>query len=248
MSIAYRRIVLKIGGEFLCEGTSGATIVPERLQSLCQQIVTIRNLGVELAIVVGGGNIFRGHTYNDRDSGFRRNDADKMGMLATAINALALRSYLEDIAIPCVVQSALALEGITPHFSVQDSLRALQSGRIVLLCCGTGNPFFSTDSAAALRACELEADILLKATKVDGVYDCDPFKNPDAKKFPKLSFREVLEKNLQIMDRTALVLCMENNIPIRIFSSQRSGGIAEAVENISLGTLIGNENDIYGNG
>jgi uridylate kinase len=231
---------LKIIGELIHENSRNLAISHELLEALCKQIIAIYGLGVELSVVIGGGNIFRGHTYNGRNSGFMRTDADKMGMLATTINALALRSILENHGIDTIIQSAVAIEGIVNRFSILDSDQALKSRKIVIFCCGTGNPFFSTDSAAALRACELHADILLKATTVDGIYDDDPHKNPNAKKFDCLSYGKVLEKNLKVMDLTAFVLCMENNIPIRIFSGQREGEMVKAVQNQSLGTFIGN--------
>jgi uridylate kinase len=210
------------------------------LDSLAQQIVAVHALGIELSIAIGGGNIFRGQPYHGRDVRFIRTDADKMGMLATAINAIALRSALETHGINTLVQSSVAIESIVDRFSIHNAKLALKSGKIVIFCCGTGNPFFSTDSAAALRACELHADILLKASTVDGIYDCDPHKNIHAKKFDRLSYQEILEKNLNAMDLTAFVLCMENNIPIRIFSGQRDGEIVAAIQDPSIGTFIGN--------
>ncbi|MDR1591027.1 MAG: UMP kinase [Puniceicoccales bacterium] len=233
----YKRVVLKISGESL-RGNEN-TIDRGLLDALAQQIVTVHAFGIELAIVIGGGNIFRGQSYHGRNSGFVRTNADKMGMLATAINALALQSVLEIHGISAIIQSSVAIEGIADRFSFHNTELALKSGKIVIFCCGTGNPFFSTDSAAALRACELHADILLKASTVDGIYDCDPHKNICAQKFDRLSYQEVLEKNLNAMDLTAFVLCMENNIPIRIFSGQRNGEIVSAIQDPSLGTFIG---------
>jgi uridylate kinase len=234
------RIVLKVSGELIRKNVSETTIDHGLLGSLARQIVAIRALGVELSIVIGGGNIFRGHTYNGRNSGFMRTDADKMGMLATAINALALRSALEAGGTNAIIQSSIAIDGIADRFSIHNTEFALKSGKIVIFCCGTGNPFFSTDSAAALRACELQADILLKASTVDGIYDGDPRNHRHAQKFDRLSYRDVLEKNLRVMDLTAFILCMENKIPIRIFSGQKEGAIIEAIQNPSLGTFIGN--------
>jgi uridylate kinase len=217
-----------------------STIDHDALGALCKQIIAINALGVELSIVIGGGNIVRGQTYHGRQSGFIRTDADKMGMLATAINTLALRSTLESLGAEVVVQSSVAIEGIADRFCPSTAERALKLKKIVIFCCGTGNPFFSTDTAAALRACELRADVLLKATTVDGVYDCDPKSYPHAKKFDRLSYRDVLEKNLNAMDLTAFVLCMENNIPVRIFSGLGEGGIVAAIRDPSMGTFIGN--------
>jgi uridylate kinase len=240
VGLIHKRVVLKISGESLRKSASETAIDHGLLNALVQQITAVHAFGIELAIVIGGGNILRGQTYHDRNSGFIRTDADKMGMLATAINALALRSTLETHGVNAIVQSSVAIEGIADRFSIHHTELALKSGKIVIFCCGTGNPFFSTDSAAALRACELHADILLKATTVDGVYDCDPLKNIHAKKFDRLSYQEVLEKNLNAMDLTAFVLCMENNIPIRIFSGQRNDEIVGAIQDPSLGTFIGN--------
>jgi uridylate kinase len=237
---SYKRVILKVSGELFRKNVSESAIDRRLLDALTQQIIAVHAFGIELAIVIGGGNIFRGQTYHGRNSGFMRIDADKMGMLATAINALALRSALESHGIDAIVQSAIAIEGIADRFSIHHTELALQSGKIVIFCCGTGNPFFSTDSAAALRACELHADILLKTSTVDGVYDCDPHKNAHAKKFDRLSYQEVLAQNLNGMDLTAFVLCMENNIPIRIFSGERDGEIVRAVQDLSLGTFIGN--------
>ncbi|MDR1303482.1 MAG: UMP kinase [Puniceicoccales bacterium] len=240
MSATYSRVVLKISGESVRRNSEDSTIDHDALGALCKQIIAIRDLGVELSVVIGGGNIIRGQTYHGRQSGFIRTDADKMGMLATAINALALRSTLESLGAEAVVQSAVAIEGIADRFSLPAAEEALKFKKIVIFCCGTGNAFFSTDTAAALRACELRADILLKATAVDGVYDRDPKNYPHAKKFDRLSYGEVLEKNLNAMDLAAFVLCMENNIPIRIFSGLGDGGIAAAVRDPSIGTFIGN--------
>ncbi|MDR0418388.1 MAG: UMP kinase [Puniceicoccales bacterium] len=236
----YKRVVLKISGESLRRNDSTITIDHGFLDSLADQAVAVHGLGIEFSIVIGGGNIFRGQTYHGRNSGFMRTDADKMGMLATAINALALRSALEARGVNAIIQSSIAIEGIADRFSIQNTELALKSGKIVIFCCGTGNPFFSTDSAAALRACELHADILLKATTVDGIYDCDPHRNAQAKKLDRLSYREALDKNLNVMDLTAFVLCMENGIPIRVFSGLRDGEIVKAIHDPSLGTFIGN--------
>jgi uridylate kinase len=236
-----------MSGESVRRDSKDSTIDHDVLEALCKQLIAINALGVELSIVIGGGNIFRGQTYHGRHSGFPRTDADKMGMLATAINGLALRSALESRGVEAIVQSSLAIEGIADRFSLEGAERALKLKKIVIFCCGTGNAFFSTDTAAALRACELGADILLKATTVDGVYDCDPHKNPKAKKFDRLSYGEVLEKNLNAMDLTAFVLCMENDMPIRIFSGQKEGEIVGAIRDHSIGTFIGKGSISHGN-
>jgi uridylate kinase len=217
-----------------------ATIDHGQLEVLCREVFApIHGLKIQLGIVLGGGNIFRGHTYNGRNSGFNRNDADRMGMLATAINAIALRSALAGHAIEALIQSSMAIEGAADRFSLDTTEKALNSGKMVIFCGGTGHPYFSTDSAAALRACELQADALLKASTVDGIYDCDPRKNSNARKFDRLTYREVLEKNLHVMDLTALTLCMENHIPIRVFSGQGTGEIFRAIQDPLRGTFIG---------
>jgi uridylate kinase len=231
--------MLKISGELFRESSSITAITHQSLKLITKQILMICELGIELGIIVGGGNIFRGHTYNGRGSGFTRVDADKMGMLATAINALGLRDALEREGVSTFIQSALSIEGIISRFSIYDTEQALRSGKVVIFCCGTGNPCFSTDSAAALRAYEIGADILLKASTVDGVYDSDPRKNLHAKGFKEVSYQEVLERKLRIMDLTAFVICMENGIPIRIFSGQKEDGIIEAIRDPSIGTFIG---------
>ena len=232
----YRRVVLKISGEYLSDGTEA--LAHEKIRTLTEEIVAAKKLGTEISIVIGGGNLFRGHTYNGRDSGFMRTDADKMGMLATAINAIALRSVLESRGTDTVVLSAISIEGIADRFSISRCENALESGKIVIFCCGTGNPFFSTDSAAALRACELRADVLLKATNVDGVYDRDPRQFADAKRFSRITYQEVLQKELHVMDLTAFILCMENGIPIRIFNGTVDGSLAQIVAGKDFGTLI----------
>lgn len=234
----YKRVVLKLSGEALRDKGSGDSFSHDRIDGFVKELLDVRQLGTELSVVIGGGNIFRGHTYNGRHTEFIRTDADKMGMLATAINVLAVRSALEHYGIDTVIQSAIGLEGIAHRFSVTDCNTALKSGKIVLFCCGTGNPFFSTDSAAALRACELQADIVLKATNVDGVYESDPLQNSQAKRFATLTYSDVLQQHLKVMDLTAFVLCMENHIPIRIFSAQKEGSIVRAVRGEAIGTLI----------
>ena len=233
---AYKRVVLKISGEYLSDGN--ATFAHPRIDSLVKEIIAVKDLGTQLSIVIGGGNVFRGHTYNGRDSGFIRTDADKMGMLATAINAIALRSVLDTCGVDTTIMSSIGIEGIANRFSISDCDAALDSGKVVIFCCGTGNPFFSTDSAAALRACELHADILLKATNVDGIYDRDPHQFADAKKFTRLTYQEVLQNVIHVMDLTAFVLCMENAIPIRVFNGAEPGMIVKAASGSEIGTII----------
>ena len=241
MSLKYKRVLLKISGEIL-KGTDGSTVDYSKLKSLCDEISTCVKEGIQVAVVIGAGNIYRGHTYNGRHLDFERVDADKMGMIATIINALALQSYFERQGFSTLLQSSFDVEGICSRFSKSDSLKAMNEGSIIIFCGGTGNPFFSTDSAAALRACELGVDILLKATNVDGIYDSDPHQNPDAKKFEKISYSEVLNKKIQVMDLTALVLCMENGIPLRVFDVNQKGNIEKAIHGEFLGTFVGNLN------
>lgn len=239
MSLKYKRVIIKVSGEALSCG-DGHTINRGLLGNFCQEIVKAKDLGVEIGVVVGGGNIFRGHTYNDRNSGFGRVKSDAMGMLATVINAIAISCELNELGVQTLLQSSFDIEGICEKFTAEKTILGLKGGKVVVFCGGTGNPFFSTDSAAALRACEIGADIVLKATNIDYVYDSDPKKNPLAKKFEKLTFRDVLCLGLKVMDQTAFVLCMENNIPVRIFDAHHAGNIFKVLQGENLGTFISN--------
>ena len=232
----YRRVVLKLSGEALA-GTDGHGINHEILTSISKQIVEVINLGVEVAVVVGGGNIWRGVAGSAR--GMDRATADYMGMLATVINALALQDALENLDMGTRVLSAIEMKEIAEPYIRRRAIRHLEKGRVVIFAAGTGNPYFSTDTAAALRSAEIEADVILMAKKVDGVYDSDPIKNPNAKKYEDLEYIEVLNKGLGVMDSTAASLCMDNEIPIIVFDLTREGNIMKAVMGEDIGTYVG---------
>ena len=208
----YRRIVLKLSGEALREPGSKDNISPQIVNSVALQIKEVLGLGVQVAVVVGGGNIWRGLAASHR--GMNRTTADYMGMLATVINGMALMSGLEDLGVPTRVQTAIEMNNVAEPFILRRALSHLDRGRVVIFVAGTGNPFFSTDTTAALRANEIGADAILKATKVDGIYDADPKTNPDAKKFDCITYAEALARRLQVMDSTAFSLCMDNKMPI----------------------------------
>lgn len=232
----YKRIVLKLSGESLMGSSKSGNIDPARLEQYCEEIKSIRTLGVELAIVIGGGNIFRGgqaETLNiDRVQG------DYMGMLATVINAMALQSALERHGIYTRLMSGIKMEQVCEPFIRRRAIRHLEKGRLVIFGAGIGNPYFTTDSTASLRAVELQADVVLKGTRVDGVYDKDPEKFKDAVKYNTLSFQEAYEKNLNIMDMTAFTLCMENKLPIIVFDMNQKGNLLKIVNGEEAGTLI----------
>lgn len=230
-----RRILLKLSGEALSkDGCRG--VDPQPLKAIAQEIAQVRKTGCQLAIVIGGGNIWRGL----RDGGgvIDRVNSDGMGMLATVINAIALQSALEEIGVPTRVQTSVNIYQMAEPFVRRRALRHLEKGRIVIFAGGTGNPYFTTDSAAALRASEIGADVLLKATQVDGVYDSDPRKNPKAKRIQKISFQQAIAKNLQFMDTAALALCMENKVPVQVFNLHKKGNIKRAVCGEDIGTVI----------
>jgi uridylate kinase len=232
----YKRIVLKLSGEALREKGSGDNISPQIVQAIAQQIAEVQNLGVELAIVIGGGNIWRGLSASHR--GMNRTTADYMGMLATAINGLALMSALESLGVQVRVQTAIEMHNVAEPFILRRAIRHLELGRVVIFVAGTGNPFFSTDTTAALRANEIAAQVILKATKVDGVYDSDPLKNPDARRYERITYAEALAQRLQVMDSTAFSLCMDNRMPIVIFDMNNPGNIRRAVLGEPVGTLV----------
>ncbi|MFA6636732.1 MAG: UMP kinase [Candidatus Omnitrophota bacterium] len=232
---APKRVVLKISGEALM-GKLSFGIDPEINVSVARQIKEAQKSGAEIAVVIGGGNIFRGLTASA--SGMDRSTADYMGMLATMLNGLALQDALEKTGVETRVLTAIEIRQLAELYIRRRAVRHLEKGRVVIFVCGTGNPYFTTDTAAALRAVEINADIILKATKVDGVYTKDPVKHKDAKKFKKLSYIEVLRKNLRVMDATAVSLCMENKLPIVVFDINRKGNIKKAVSGENIGTLI----------
>lgn len=235
--LKYKRVVLKLSGEALA-GTQGFGIDPVTIQSIAQQIKEVCELGLETALVVGGGNIWRGAS--GANKGMDRATADYMGMLATVMNSLALQDALENIGVDTRVQTAVEMRQFAESYIRRKAIRHLQKGRVVIFAAGTGNPYFSTDTTAALRAAEMEADAILMAKKgVDGVYDSDPKLNPDAKKYETLDFLEVLNKGLQVMDSTAASLCMDNGIPLVVFNLEQPGNIMKVVNGEQIGTIVG---------
>lgn len=235
LAIRYKRILLKLSGEALA-GSQGFGIDTETINQISSEIAEIHELGVQIAIIVGGGNFFRGLQASAK--GMDRATADYIGMLATVMNALSLQYFLEKKGVNTRVQSAITMQEVAEPYIRRRAIRHLEKGRVVLFAAGTGNPFFSTDTAAALRALEIGADVILKATKVDGVYEADPSKKPDAKLFKRLSYIEVLNKSLQVMDSTAISLCMDNNLPIIVFNLTEPGNIKKVVLGEDIGTLI----------
>jgi uridylate kinase len=239
----FKRVLLKLSGEVL-SGDTGIGIDGGSLVSISEEIKEVWELGKEVAIVIGGGNIYRG--IKGIDVGIDRATGDYMGMLATLINALALQSSLEKIGIQTRVMTPFEIRQFAEPYIRRRAIRHLEKGRVVIFAGGTGNPFFTTDTAAALRAVEINAEVILKATKVDGVYDRDPTKYPDAKKFDKLSYLEVLDMGLKVMDSTSITLCMDNSIPIIVFSFKEKGNIKKVVTGEDVGTLIGEVSNVRG--
>ena len=235
IQVRYRRILLKLSGEILA-GERGIGIDPDVLNGLCRQIREVSMLGVEVGVVIGGGNIFRGVQAGSQ--GLDRVTGDYMGMLATAINALALQDRLEADGVYTRVLSAIEMKEIGEPYIKRRATRHLEKGRVVIFACGTGNPFFTTDTAASLRAMEVGAQVLLKGTKVDAVYDSDPVKNKNAQPYTQISFMDVLQKGLRVMDAAAISLCMENNLPIIVFNIGVEGNLRRIVCGDSVGTLV----------
>ena len=231
----YRRMMLKISGEALA-GEQGTGISPEILATLAREVRGLHELGVEISIVNGGGNIFRGVAASAR--GMDRASADYMGMLATVINALALQDALEKAGLHTRVMSAFAMQEVAEPYIRRRAIRHLEKGRVVIFAAGTGNPYFTTDMAACLRAMEVHAQVICKATRVDGVYDDDPEKNPNAVLLPRLSYDEVLNKNLRVMDSTAVALCKENDLPIIVFNMKVPGNMERVARGETLGTIV----------
>ena len=231
----HKRILLKLSGEALM-GDQNHGIDPSRLDNYAKEIKQIHEEGVEIAIVIGGGNIFRG--VSGASKGIDRVQADYMGMLATVINGLALQTSLEDNDVPTRFQTAIKIEAIAEPFIKRKATRHLEKGRVVIFGCGTGNPFFTTDSAAVLRAIEINADVILKGTRVDGIYDTDPEKNKNAIKFNSLTFDEVLKKGLKIIDTTAFTLSQENNLPIIVFDMNTKGNLKKIINGKPIGTRV----------
>jgi uridylate kinase len=233
----YSRVLLKLSGEALM-GSLGFGIDPDTVSFIAKEVKQAVSRGVQVAVVIGGGNIFRGVEASTK--GMDRVTADNMGMLATAINALALQNGLEEAVVSTRVQSAIDMQELAEPYIRRRAIRHLEKGRVVIFAAGTGNPFFTTDTAAALRAMEIDANIILKATKVDGVYSADPVKKPKAKRFTNISYIDVLKKKLNVMDSTAISLCMDNDLPIMVFNLRVKGNISKAVSGSKLvGTVIG---------
>ncbi|MBH1989173.1 MAG: UMP kinase [Myxococcaceae bacterium] len=233
----FKRILLKLSGEAL-QGSLGSGIDAKIIQGVAQEIKDVTEMGIEVALVIGGGNIFRGLAASTQ--GMDRSTADYMGMLATILNSLALQDALENIDVSTRVQSAIVMAELCEPYIRRKAIRHLEKKRVVIFAGGTGNPYFTTDTAAGLRAMEIHADAIFKATKVDGVYDDDPFKNPKAKKYQELSFKETLTKGLKVMDSTAISLCMDNAMPIYVFNMTESGNIKRILSGETIGTVVRN--------
>ncbi len=235
MKPKYKRVLLKLSGEFL-GGSQGMGIDPEVLKLLAAEVKKVKKHNVELAIVVGGGNIFRGMPASA--GGMDRTTGDYMGMLATVINALAIQDAIEKVGLYCRVMSAIEMFAIAEPYIRRRAVRHMEKGRIIVFAGGTGNPYFTTDTTAALRAAEIGADVILKATKVDGIYSEDPMKNKNAKRYNKINYMEILNKRLKVMDSTAVSLCMDNDIPIIVLDLTKKGNIEKAVTGKTVGTIV----------
>ena len=231
----YRRILLKVSGEMLA-GEQGYGIQPSILEGLASEIASVVALDIEVAVVIGGGNIFRGIAASA--SGMERASADYMGMLATVLNALALQNALERTGIMTRVQSAIEMRQLAEGYIRRRAIRHLEKKRVVIFAGGTGNPYFSTDTAAALRAMEIGAQVIMKGTKVDGIYDADPVKNPSAKKYQTISFLSILNQDLKVMDATAISLCMDNNLPLIVFNLKEQGNFKRVATGEAIGTVV----------
>lgn len=236
MNAKFKRIVLKISGEALKDVEKGDALCPVILKNLAKELKEVSEMGVQICLVVGGGNIFRGLSASKR--GVDRTTGDYMGMLATVINGLGLMNALENEGVEVRVQTAIPMEKVAEPFIVRRAIRHLEKGRIVIFAAGTGNPYFSTDTTAALRAAEVQADCIFKATKVDGIYDKDPVKYPDAVKFDKLTYQDAINKRLALMDSTAFSMCQDTKIPILVFDMNKYGNIKKAVCGEQVGTLV----------
>ncbi|MEO8892442.1 MAG: UMP kinase [Coleofasciculaceae cyanobacterium] len=236
MGTKYRRVLLKLSGEALM-GDLGYGIDPGIVHEIAAQVAEVTGDGVQMAIVVGGGNIFRG--LKASAAGMDRATADYIGMIATVMNAMTLQDALEQIGIPTRVQTAIAMQEVAEPYIRRRAIRHLEKGRVVIFGAGSGNPFFTTDTTAALRAAEIDAEVIFKATKVDGIYDSDPKLNPNARRFQSLTYNHVLAHDLRVMDSTAITLCKENNIPIVVFDLTGRGNIHRAVKGETVGTIVG---------
>ena len=233
----YKRVLLKLSGESLAEQDGGFGIDVKAIKNLAKEVLDGKNLGVEMAIVIGGGNIFRGATASTL--GMERVTGDYMGMLATIINALALQHALEDVGVQTRVQTAIEIPQVAETYIRRRAIRHLEKGRVVIFAAGTGNPYFTTDTAASLRAVEIGADVIFKATKVDGVYSADPMEDDSAVKFSQLSYLEILKKGLQVMDSTSVSLCMDNKLPMIVFNVREKSSIKKVLMGEKIGTLVG---------
>ena len=233
--LKYKRVLLKLSGEYLASD-EGKGIDPMQAEAIARRLVPIHEMGVDLAIVIGAGNLWRGLSGLER--GMDRATADYMGMLGTVMNAMALMDALEQAGLVVRVQTAIEMRAVAEPYIRRRAMRHLEKGRVVIMGGGTGNPFFSTDTAAALRAVEIGAEVLIKATKVDGVYDSDPVKNPDAKRFDRLSYIETLNRRLEVMDSTAVSLCMDNNMPILVLNFWKEQDLIRALQGDNIGTLV----------
>lgn len=237
----YQRVLLKLSGEALM-GDLGYGIDPTIVQNIAQEVAAVVASGVQLAIVVGGGNIFRGVQASAK--GMERATADYVGMIATVMNAITLQDALEQKGVPTRVQTAIAMQEVAEPYIRRRAIRHLEKGRVVIFGAGSGNPFFTTDTAAALRAAEIDANVIFKATKVDGIYDSDPKKNPQAKRYESLTYTHVLTEDLKVMDSTAIAMCRENDIPIVVFNLLEEGSIQRAVAGEKIGTIVGGSCEI----
>ncbi len=231
----YNRILLKLSGESLM-GDRSFGLSPQMLEQYANDIKEVTNLGVQVAIVIGGGNIYRG--MNEAETGIERAQGDYMGMLATVINGMALQAALEKAGVKTRLQSAIKMEQVAEPYIRRRAIRHLEKGRVVIFGAGTGNPYFTTDTAGSLRAIEINADVILKGTRVDGIYNADPEKDPSAKRYEKLQFSEVISQDLKVMDMTAFTLCQENNLPIIVFDMNTTGNLLSVVSGKKVGTLV----------
>jgi uridylate kinase len=232
---SYKRVLLKLSGEALM-GDMDFGIESRMMSRVASEIAEVADMGIDVALVIGGGNIFRGQGL--AEAGIDRVTGDHMGMLATVINSLAMQDALEKIGKPCRVMSAIRINRVCEEYVRRRAIRHLEKGRIVIFAAGTGNPFFTTDTAGCLRAIEIEADVVMKATKVNGVFDSDPARNPDAKRYQTLTYTEVIEKNLGVMDMTAIVMCRDNSLPLRVFNLNEVGALPATMSDYSVGTTV----------
>lgn len=237
MSLLYKRVLLKLSGESLM-GDKEFGIDPSALDGFADQVLEAHKLGIQIGIVIGGGNIFRGVQASAH--GIHKVSGDQMGMLATVINSIAFQNTLEDKGVHTRLQTAIKMEQIAEPFIRRRAIRHLEKGRVVIFGAGTGNPYFTTDTAAVLRAIEIEADLVVKGTRVNGVYDSDPEKNPDAKFFETITFKEVIEKDLRVMDHTAITLCHENHLPLKVINMNQKGNLIKMLKGEQIGTSINN--------